>query len=288
MKVAYRRVSTVEQNTARQLDGMAFDKEFTDKCSGKDRLRPKLAAALAFCRQGKTLTVHSMDQLAKNVIELLGLVKELTDKGVTVEFMHPSHLVFSPGKEDPMNTLLLQLLGAVAQFERSLILERQREGIAIAKTQGVYKGRKKSLTAEQTAELPDVPQPVSRRLILQRCSASRGSRYTLTCERRDDWQGGTRKALSAMAGPFALHGLRYLGDMGGTSGWGGCLPYAGDDPVTYRNMHWGCASKLDAHGLLDTEMQRAMDRAMLACPKAAQNAEQAQLCSIVLIFTWSE
>lgn len=153
MKVAYRRVSTVEQNTARQLDGMAFDKEFTDKCSGKDRLRPELAAALAFCRQGDTLTVHSMDRLARNVIDLLGLVKELTDKGVTVEFMHPSHLVFSPGKEDPMNTLLLQLLGAVAQFERSLILERQREGIAIAKTQGVYKGRKKSLTAEQTAEL---------------------------------------------------------------------------------------------------------------------------------------
>ena len=103
MKVAYRRVSTVQQNTARQLDGMAFDKEFTDKCSGKDRLRPELAAALAFCRQGDTLTVHSMDRLARNVIDFLGLVKELTDKGVTVEFMHPSHLVFSPGEEEPQS-----------------------------------------------------------------------------------------------------------------------------------------------------------------------------------------
>lgn len=150
-RVGYQRVSTVDQNTARQLDGVELDKVFTDKASGKDTFRPELARALEYVREGDTLVVHSMDRLARNLEDLRRIVRELTAKGVRVEFVKES-LAFT-GEDSAMNTLLLSMLGAVAEFERSMILERQREGIAIAKAAGKYKGRKASLTAEQANDL---------------------------------------------------------------------------------------------------------------------------------------
>lgn len=149
--IAYIRVSTVDQNTDRQLDGMAFDKTFTDKASGKDTLRPQLAACLDYLRDGDTLVVHSMDRLARNVDDLRRIVRELNARGVVVRFMKEG-LTFT-GDDSPMSQLLLTMLGAVAEFERSLIRERQREGIAVAKTKGLYKGRKPSLSADQIANL---------------------------------------------------------------------------------------------------------------------------------------
>ena len=150
--VGYRRVSSVDQNESRQLDGIDLDKEFTDKASGQSQNgRPQLQAALDYVREGDVLKVHSMDRLARNMVDLLSLVKQLTDKGVTVEFIK-ENLTFT-GDDSPMNTLLLGILGSIAQFERSLIKERQREGIAIAKKAGVYKGRRRSLTTEQADEL---------------------------------------------------------------------------------------------------------------------------------------
>lgn len=149
--IAYIRVSTVDQNTDRQLDGMAFDKIFTDKASGKDTLRPQLAACLDYLRDGDTLVVHSMDRLARNVDDLRRIVRELNARGVVVRFMKEG-LTFT-GDDSPMSQLLLTMLGAVAEFERSLIRERQREGIAIAKNKGLYKGRKPSLSADQVASL---------------------------------------------------------------------------------------------------------------------------------------
>src|SRR5947209_9949917 len=123
-RVGYQRVSTVDRNTDRQLDGVAANKLFTDKASGKDTNRPGLARALDYAREGDTLVVHSMDRLARNVDDLRRIVRELTARGVKVEFVKES-LTFA-SDDSPMNTLLLSMLGAVAEFERSVILERQR------------------------------------------------------------------------------------------------------------------------------------------------------------------
>lgn len=150
-RVGYQRVSTVDQNTARQLDGVQLDKVFTDQASGKDTNRPELARAIEYVRDGDTFLVHSMDRLARNLEDLRRVVRQLTNKGVRVEFVKES-LAFT-GDDSPMNTLLLSMLGAVAEFERSMILERQREGIALAKAAGKYKGRKASLSPAKSAEL---------------------------------------------------------------------------------------------------------------------------------------
>jgi DNA invertase Pin-like site-specific DNA recombinase len=150
-RIGYIRVSSLDQNTERQLDGIELDRTFTDKASGKDTQRPQLQAALTYLREGDTLVVHSMDRLARNSEDLLRTVRELTSRGVTVEFVK-NHLTFS-GKADPMAKLMMTMLAAFGEFERDLIRERQREGIAIAKARGVYKGRKRALTSEQAAEL---------------------------------------------------------------------------------------------------------------------------------------
>ena len=139
MRIGYRRVSTLDQNTARQLDGIPLDKVFEDHASGKDTARPQLQAALEWAREGDTLIIHSMDRLARNLGDLLRLVADLTGRGVRVEFVKEA-LTFT-GEDSPMATLMLSIMGAVASFERAMILERQREGVALAKKAGVYKGR---------------------------------------------------------------------------------------------------------------------------------------------------
>lgn len=145
------RVSTFEQNVERQLEGVALDRCFTDRVSGKDTKRPELTALLAFVREGDTVVVHSMDRLARNLDDLRRLVQALTAKGVRIEFVKEG-LAFT-GEDSPMATLMLSVMGAFAEFERALPRERQREGITLAKQRGAYRGRKKSLTAEQVAEL---------------------------------------------------------------------------------------------------------------------------------------
>jgi len=144
-RIGYKRVSTVDQNTSRQLDGVQVDRTFEDKCSGKNTARPQLQAALEYCRQGDTLVIHSMDRLARN------LVSDLTAQGIVVEFVK-ENLRFT-GEDSPMANLLLSMLGAVSEFERALILERQREGIQIAKLAGKYKGGQYKLKPEQVADL---------------------------------------------------------------------------------------------------------------------------------------
>jgi DNA invertase Pin-like site-specific DNA recombinase len=150
-RVGYIRVSSLDQNTERQLDGQDLDKVFTDKASGKDTKRPQLQAALEYLREGDSLVVHSMDRLARNLDDLRRIVLGLTSKGVLVEFVK-ERLAFT-GEDSAMSQLLLSVMGAFAEFERSLIRERQREGIALAKKAGVYKGRKPSLSDEQARQL---------------------------------------------------------------------------------------------------------------------------------------
>ncbi|MCO4262508.1 recombinase family protein [Pseudarthrobacter sp. MDT3-26] len=149
-RIGYVRVSTLDQNEKRQLDGQVLDRVFTDKASGRDTARP-LTELLRFARDGDTVVVHSMDRLARNLDDLRALVQGLTRKGARVEFVKES-LVFT-GEDSPMANLMLSVMGAFAEFERSLIRERQREGIALAKQRGVYKGRKKTLAPERAAEL---------------------------------------------------------------------------------------------------------------------------------------
>jgi len=150
-RIGYVRVSSFDQNPERQLENISVNKVFTDKASGKDTKRPELEALLAFAREGDTVVVHSMDRLARNLDDLRRLVQMLTKRGIRIEFVKEG-LHFT-GEDSPMANLLLSVMGAFAEFERALIRERQREGIALAKKRGAYRGRKKALSPEQVADL---------------------------------------------------------------------------------------------------------------------------------------
>lgn len=142
MKVAYIRVSTVEQNEARQMEamkGFGIDKYFIDKKSGKNADRPQLQALLEFVREGDTVYIHSLDRLARSTQDLLNIVEQLQAKGV--ELHSDKEAIDS---NTPTGKLMLTMIAAINQFERENLLERQREGIAIAKEQGKYKGRKQA------------------------------------------------------------------------------------------------------------------------------------------------
>ena len=150
-RIGYIRVSTLDQNPDRQLEGVQLSKVFIDKASGKDTQRPQLEALLSYVREGDTLVVHSMDRLARNLDDLRRMVQQLTGRGVRIEFVKES-LAFT-GEDSPMANLLLSVMGAFAEFERALIRERQREGISLAKQRGVYRGRKKALSDSRLEEL---------------------------------------------------------------------------------------------------------------------------------------
>jgi DNA invertase Pin-like site-specific DNA recombinase len=150
-RIGYIRVSSLDQNEDRQLEGIEVARTFTDKASGKDTKRPQLEILMSFVRTGDTVVVHSMDRLARNLDDLRRIVQTLTSRGVRIEFVK-EHLSFT-GEDSPMANLMLSVMGAFAEFERSLIHERQREGIALAKQRGAYKGRKKSLSEAQVGQL---------------------------------------------------------------------------------------------------------------------------------------
>lgn len=148
--VAYCRVSTLKQNLDRQLTAVGdVDRVFTDQVSGRSRdARDGLAQCIAYLRDGDELRVASMDRLARSLSDLRAIVTEIVDKGVTVRFI-AENATYSPGASDPRSELMLNLLGAFAEFERSIIRERQAEGIALAKAAGKYKGRTRALDDEQ-------------------------------------------------------------------------------------------------------------------------------------------
>lgn len=150
-RIGYVRVSSFDQNPERQLEQVQVDRIFTDRASGKNTLRPELDRLLTFVREGDTVVVHSMDRLARNLDDLRSLVQQLAERGVRVEFVKES-LTFT-GEDSPMANLMLSVMGAFAEFERALIRERQKEGIALAKQRGAYKGRKNALSPTQIAEM---------------------------------------------------------------------------------------------------------------------------------------
>lgn len=141
--IGYIRVSTREQSTGRQSDGMEslkLDKTFTEKASGKSKERPELRACIDYAREGDTVYIYSIDRLARSLGDLEAIIKELTNKGVTVQFIKESQ-TYSRESSNPFNKVLLQVLGAFAEFERNIMLERQAEGIAHAKANGTKTGR---------------------------------------------------------------------------------------------------------------------------------------------------
>ncbi len=157
--VAYRRVSTELQNESRQLVGMTFDEEFTDKLSGKDKNRPQLNACMKHLRRGDTLNVHSIDRLARSLKDLNEIIHELTNKGVVIHF-HKENLKFGDKADNEIakacNELMLNILGSFSQFELAIINERRREGQAIAKKQGKHIGRKPILNESHINEIKNM------------------------------------------------------------------------------------------------------------------------------------
>jgi Site-specific recombinases, DNA invertase Pin homologs len=140
-RIGYIRVSTFEQNPQRQLERVQVDRVFVDKASGKDARRPQLSELLEFIREGDTVVVHSMDRLARNLDDLRRIVQGLVKRGICVEFVK-EHLTFT-GEDSPMATLMLSVMGAFAEFERTLIRERQREGIVLAKQRVLIGGARR-------------------------------------------------------------------------------------------------------------------------------------------------
>ena len=146
-KIGYIRVSTVDQNTERQLDGVELDKVFEEKASARNVSRPKLVELLDYIRDGDEVIVHDISRLARNIEDLHGLVRQITHKGCVIRFQK-ENLTFTADRSDPTSELLLSMLGAVYSFERQILLERQKEGIAIAKARGKYKGRPKTISRD--------------------------------------------------------------------------------------------------------------------------------------------
>lgn len=157
-QVSYIRVSTAEQNLARQRESTGpVDREFQDKISARSRDNRKgLEDCIDYLRGHDQLYVASIDRLARSLVDLQSLISQITDKGASVHFLK-ENLVFAPDRDDPRAQLMLGILGSFAQFERSIIRERQAEGISLAKKAGKYKGRKRALT-------PDDVEKVRRRV----------------------------------------------------------------------------------------------------------------------------
>lgn len=179
MQFIYRRVSTTDQKSDRQLPGFQADREFEDKLTGKHTDRPQLQAMLVTLRAGDVVHVHELSRLARNVKDLLELVERITGAGATVRF-HKENLTFQPESNDPFQQLMLSMVSAIAQFERELIVQRVREGVAIAKAEGKYKGRKSRFTESQLEQIQQEFQTTSNKVELaNRWGISRGYLYKI-------------------------------------------------------------------------------------------------------------
>ena len=173
MKVGYRRVSDITQSLERQ-DLVGCERIFEEKLSGASADRPALQDMIAFVRSGDEVVVHSIDRLARNLMDLQSIIKELNDKGVTIHFISES-LSFSDDGGNAFQTLQLQMLGAFAQFERTMIRKRQAEGIAKAKAKGVYAQRKRTVNPDKIKQMFD--DGLTKAAIAKQLNISRMSVY---------------------------------------------------------------------------------------------------------------
>ncbi|MBS1373149.1 MAG: recombinase family protein [Sutterella sp.] len=183
MRIGYVRVSSLDQNPDRQLEELkthGVEKIFMDKVSGKNTERPELQHMLSFIREGDDLIVHSLDRLARNLGDLLGIMEDLTNQGISIHFI-AERLDFEAGKDaSPVSKLMLSMVGAFAEFERSMIKRCQQEGIALAKERGVYTGRKRSVSDETLQKVKDMVEqgiPLAKAAALNHISRSTVYRY---------------------------------------------------------------------------------------------------------------
>jgi DNA invertase Pin-like site-specific DNA recombinase len=175
-KIGYIRVSSIDQNIDRQLEGIQLDKVYVDRCSEKNVDRPELQELLKYVRDGDQVFVHSMDRLARNLEDLRRIVFTLNSKQVLLRFIK-ENLEFN-GEETALATLMLNVMGSFAEFERSLIKERQAEGIALARKRGAFKGRKPILNPEQIDWiLQQVEMGTHKSKIAKQLGISRGCLY---------------------------------------------------------------------------------------------------------------
>jgi DNA invertase Pin-like site-specific DNA recombinase len=197
MRVGYIRVSTLDQKIERQLENIQLDKVFIDKCSGKDLNRPQFQIMMNFVREGDRVIVDSMDRMARNLDDLRKIVKDLTSKSIEIEFIK-ENLIFN-GEDSPLSHLLLSMMGAFAEFERSLIRERQREGIMIARAKGVYKnrGRDRCLKSDEIIQLKKwVEEGMAKTWIAKQLEISRASVYKYLKDNPDQtWIEENKKAI---------------------------------------------------------------------------------------------
>ena len=175
--IGYIRVSSNGQNDERQLQDTKLDKIFKEKVSASTIKRKQLQECLSYLRDGDTLHIHSMDRLARNLMDLQNIVNSLIEKGVKIHF-HKENLIFS-GDDSSISKLLLQVIGAVGEFERNLIKERQMEGIRIAKRKGKHLGRHKSLSNEEIQNIKKlVADGVNKTEISKKYGISRQTVYS--------------------------------------------------------------------------------------------------------------
>ena len=150
-QIGFKRVSTVSQNIYRQLDGLKLDRVFEDKISGGTQERPSLEAMLEHIRKGDIVHVHSIDRLARNLGDLISLITAITGKGASLQF-HKEGMIFN-SSNDALQKMQMQIIGAVAEFERSMINERAAGGRTIAMAKGVKFGRKPSLSKQDMVQV---------------------------------------------------------------------------------------------------------------------------------------
>lgn len=183
MKLFYKRVSHIHQNLDRQLHGLDCDREYVEKISGKSIQRPQLQAMLSNIRQGDEVHVHEMSRLGRNTRDLLDIVESIVNAGGSIKF-HKENLEFKSGKEsDPFQSLMLNLLSSISQFERDLLLARQREGIALAKKRGAYKGRQSKFTEDEFKQMrEDFATTKNKAALAKRWGISRAYLYRVVAK----------------------------------------------------------------------------------------------------------
>ena len=178
----YLRVSSVLQNTERQLLNVPCDREFIDKASGKDTNRPAFKEMMSQLRAGDLVNVHSLDRAGRNTADILKIVEQIKEKGCSIKF-HKENLLFDGTKSDLYSDLMLTILAAFSSFERNIILERQREGIALAKEKGKFKGRKPKINDEQVELMKaDFDSGMAKTQIAEKYGVTRSYVYQLVKE----------------------------------------------------------------------------------------------------------
>jgi len=178
----YLRVSTILQNTERQLLDVPCDRTYEDKASGKDTNREQFQLMMSNLRSGDVVNVHSLDRVGRNTKDILSLVETIKEIGATIKF-HKENLTFDGSKSDLYSDLMLTILSGFATFERNIILERQREGIAIAKQNGKYKGGKQKFDVEQKKRIKElVEEGVSISSVCRTMNCSRPTIYKVINE----------------------------------------------------------------------------------------------------------